>query len=93
VDNILKHLHILGLDYKLSETDYVVKEMEFSTRVKDFIVALRSCLMRRKNCSCAPDDIVGQCFWIVTTATSRFLRCRPKPSGQNDEGPDSGHAA
>ena len=60
VDNILKHLHILGLDYKLSETDYVVREMELSTRVKkDFIVSAQELSAASKDLFMAlPDDIV-----------------------------------
>jgi pyrophosphate--fructose-6-phosphate 1-phosphotransferase len=60
VDSILKHLHILGFDYKLSETDYVVKEMEFSTRVKkDFIVSAQELSDASKELFMSlPDDIV-----------------------------------
>ncbi|MRR05561.1 MAG: hypothetical protein EG828_01245, partial [Deltaproteobacteria bacterium] len=60
VDSILKHLHILGLDYKLSETDYVVREMELSTRVKkDFIVSAQELSDASKELFISlPDDIV-----------------------------------
>jgi pyrophosphate--fructose-6-phosphate 1-phosphotransferase len=60
VESILKHLHILGFDYKLSETDYVVREMEFSTRVKkDFIVSAQELSDASKELFMSlPDDIV-----------------------------------
>ena len=59
VDNILMHLHILGLDYKVSETDYVAREMELSTRVKkDFIVSARELSDASKELFLSlPDDI------------------------------------
>jgi len=60
VDNILMHLHILGLDYKISETDYVAREMELSTRVKkDFIISARELSDPSKELFLSlPDDIV-----------------------------------
>jgi len=60
VDDILTHLHILGLDYKVSETDYVAREMELSTRVKkDFIASAQELSKASKKLFMSlPDDIV-----------------------------------
>ena len=60
VDNILKHLHILGLDYKISEIDFVAREMELSTRVKkDFIISAQELSDASKELFMSlPDDIV-----------------------------------
>ncbi len=60
VDNILNHLHILRLEYKISETDYVAREMELSTRVKkDFIISAQELSDASKELFMSlPDDIV-----------------------------------
>jgi pyrophosphate--fructose-6-phosphate 1-phosphotransferase len=60
VDSILKHLQILGLEYKISETDYVAREMELSTRVKkDFIISAQELSDASKDLFMSlPDDIV-----------------------------------
>lgn len=60
VDNILTHLHILGLDHMVSEAEFVAREMELSTRVKkDFIVSARELSDASKELFVSlPDDIV-----------------------------------
>ncbi len=60
VDDILAHLQILGLGYSISETNYVAREMELSTRVKkDFIVGAQELSDASKELFLSlPDDIV-----------------------------------
>lgn len=60
VDNILAHPQILGLDYQVSEIDYIAREVELSTRVKkDFIVSARELSEQSKKLFLSlPDDIV-----------------------------------
>jgi pyrophosphate--fructose-6-phosphate 1-phosphotransferase len=60
VDSILTHLQILGLEYNVSETEYVAREMELSTRVKkDFIISSQELSDASKDLFMSlPDDIV-----------------------------------
>jgi len=60
MDNILAHPQVLGLDYQVSEIDYVARETELSTRVKkDFIISARELSDQSKKLFMSlPDDIV-----------------------------------
>ncbi len=60
VDNILTHLHILGLTHQISETNYVANERDISTRVKkDFILSAQELSEASSNLLMSlPDNIV-----------------------------------
>jgi len=60
MDNILAHPRVLGLDFQVSEIDYVARETELSTRVKkDFIISARELSDQSKKLFMSlPDDIV-----------------------------------